>query len=374
MSIVFFFWKCADEFGGIDLFFRIGERFDLDMMDSNLLKAMIKSNVTEKSSGVNKRPSMISMTSSADDDDYVDKLSYISLMRSPEGPMGGRSVKEYEEQMSALKKENFDLKLRMYFLEEKLGPNFSLEKEEILQKNVDLEMEIENLRKDVQEKHNLLCEAVKAMELSDEEYKRSLTEKSDEIDRLQDRIKSLEEDISVHRDHNSIDQIRERCNRIYYEYDQLEVDVQRKDDVIKDLQDELNVAMEKITKLSEKVNDLEQEIEVVGNEKQKLTVSLSEKTAILGETEMQLQENKKRYNNLKAEYDKDRQRLEKQKLVSELKTQELEEELTKQKQRVYDLQKKLAQMNQELKSNQNLLFRTQQHLLEYRKRMHYATH
>ena len=33
-------------------------------------------------------------------------------------PAQGRSVREYEEQMTSLRKENFNLKLRIYFLEE----------------------------------------------------------------------------------------------------------------------------------------------------------------------------------------------------------------------------------------------------------------
>lgn len=33
----------------------------------------------------------------------------------------GISMKQYEEQLNGLRKENFHLKLRIYFLEEKLG-------------------------------------------------------------------------------------------------------------------------------------------------------------------------------------------------------------------------------------------------------------
>jgi centrosomin len=47
---------------------------------------------------------------------------------TPKGPFtncssspihAGRSLREFEEQMAALRKENFNLKLRIYFLEEK---------------------------------------------------------------------------------------------------------------------------------------------------------------------------------------------------------------------------------------------------------------
>lgn len=59
-------------------------------------------------------------------------------VRSPSGPLRGRSVKEYEEQLAHLKKENFDLKLRIYFLEERAGFNFNLDKENVVKKNVEL--------------------------------------------------------------------------------------------------------------------------------------------------------------------------------------------------------------------------------------------
>lgn len=41
----------------------------------------------------------------------------------PSSPAQGRSLREFEEQMAALRKENFNLKLRIYFLEEKPSPS-----------------------------------------------------------------------------------------------------------------------------------------------------------------------------------------------------------------------------------------------------------
>lgn len=62
-------------------------------------------------------------------------------LRSPVGgALRGRSVKEIEEQLSNLKKENFNLKLRIYFLEEKMGTNFTLDKDNIVKKNIELQV------------------------------------------------------------------------------------------------------------------------------------------------------------------------------------------------------------------------------------------
>lgn len=51
----------------------------------------------------------------------------------------GFCVKEYEEEMQTLKKENFNLKLRIYFLEEK-NPNVPLGAEVLYKQNIDLKV------------------------------------------------------------------------------------------------------------------------------------------------------------------------------------------------------------------------------------------
>jgi hypothetical protein len=118
-------------------------------------------------------------------------------LRSPGGPMRGRSVKEFEEQLANLKKENFNLKLRIYFLEERMGCNFNLDKENVVKKNVELMVEVESLRKEIQEKHDLLCQAVKAMELEDEEHKKTVSEKDEVLTECHQEIESLKTQLLV---------------------------------------------------------------------------------------------------------------------------------------------------------------------------------
>lgn len=65
-------------------------------------------------------------------------------IRSPTA-LRGRSVKEFEEQLSHLRKENFNLKLRIYFLEERMGTNFQLDKESAVKKNIELMVSRENI-------------------------------------------------------------------------------------------------------------------------------------------------------------------------------------------------------------------------------------
>jgi hypothetical protein len=64
-------------------------------------------------------------------------------LRSPgkTSPIRGRTMKEYEDQLSQLKKENFNLKLRIYFLEERMGHMSSADdKDDPVKKNIELKV------------------------------------------------------------------------------------------------------------------------------------------------------------------------------------------------------------------------------------------
>lgn len=71
--------------------------------------------------------------------------------RSPQGnyagggggfmtPGSSRSLRESEEQMASLKKENFNLKLRIYFIEEKHASNIT--DEETYKQNIELKVSV----------------------------------------------------------------------------------------------------------------------------------------------------------------------------------------------------------------------------------------
>ncbi|XP_009579281.1 PREDICTED: CDK5 regulatory subunit-associated protein 2, partial [Fulmarus glacialis] len=73
-------------------------------------------------------------------------------------------MKDYENQITDLKKENFNLKLRIYFLEERMQQKFDGPTEEIYKINIELKVEIESLKHDLQEREKLLIKASKAVE------------------------------------------------------------------------------------------------------------------------------------------------------------------------------------------------------------------
>lgn len=110
------------------------------------------------------RTSTISISSTDTDEDEAlninknepDPCNYIHLIKlrlmffflltgtfgilTPKAPFRGLSIKEVEERLSTLQKENFSLKLRLYLLEERAGTTITLDKEVIIKENVDLKV------------------------------------------------------------------------------------------------------------------------------------------------------------------------------------------------------------------------------------------
>ncbi|XP_045472816.1 centrosomin isoform X2 [Harmonia axyridis] len=334
-------------------------------------------------------------------------FTFSNSLRSPDGLMRGRSVKEFEEQLAALKKENFNLKIRIYFLEERMGANFNLDKESIVKNNVELMVEIESLKKELQEKHDLLCQAVKAMDLEEDEFKKtaqakneeimvlkheveelkqqlqdgkyendndsshksyhseplffsskigSITESNSKVKMLQDRIAALELELVQEKENNaSLQMIMDQAEVINTKYEQLQAESTKKDETINSLKKEVDSTKESVGKLSAQLKEFEKSRDTFKLETQKLSRLLLEKTKALEETEEIVSEIKRKYSNLKVEFERERQRFDRTKYVNEMKVTELEEEVEKQKNRVQDLQKKLGSASQELKENQNLL-------------------
>lgn len=94
-------------------------------------------------------------------------------------PGQGRSLREYDEKLNALQKENFNLKLRLFFLEEQNpttggnGASKSAEEESLFKQNIDLKVVNEELRSELQRKQDLLVQAAKAMEVMEEQQRKN---------------------------------------------------------------------------------------------------------------------------------------------------------------------------------------------------------
>ncbi|KAL0115738.1 hypothetical protein PUN28_010934 [Cardiocondyla obscurior] len=125
----------------------------------------------------------------------------------------GRTMKEYEDELSNLKKENFQLKLRIYLLEEgnpaRNGMNFS--DEDVIKTNVELKEELEKLRNELMEKQVLLNQAARAFKLYEEqkaatartqdEYQQSFEKEREKVIKLERELEGYREkeiDISTY--------------------------------------------------------------------------------------------------------------------------------------------------------------------------------
>jgi len=116
---------------------------------------------------------------------------------------GGRTVREYDEGLRELRKENFNLKLRIYFLEERLGatapsgkrrPPQEGSKEDLANQNANLRMQVESLKYDVNEKTELLAEASTAIEQLEARLAEVAREREEERAGLERRLRQMEEE------------------------------------------------------------------------------------------------------------------------------------------------------------------------------------
>ncbi|KAK6175111.1 hypothetical protein SNE40_013639 [Patella caerulea] len=78
-------------------------------------------------------------------------------------PVRAITMKEYDQIISELRKENFNLKLRIYFLEERMQQKYG-DGDDIFKTNIELRVEVETLRKELTDKQDLLKKAGLAME------------------------------------------------------------------------------------------------------------------------------------------------------------------------------------------------------------------
>ncbi|XP_068608728.1 CDK5 regulatory subunit-associated protein 2 [Brachionichthys hirsutus] len=79
-------------------------------------------------------------------------------------PIKALTMKDYENQITALKKENFNLKLRIYFMEDRMQQKCDDSTEDIFKTNIELRVDLESMKRELAEKQELLVSASKALE------------------------------------------------------------------------------------------------------------------------------------------------------------------------------------------------------------------
>lgn len=112
---------------------------------------------------------MDSQTNNVNPCDSITSPRKLQEMTSPDGngdvtSVSGISMKKYEDQLIGLRKENFNLKLRVYFLEERLGSGAPPAVQGLLEHNVRLQVELEELKRQLNEKQDLLAAAAKVID------------------------------------------------------------------------------------------------------------------------------------------------------------------------------------------------------------------
>ncbi|XP_034565146.1 CDK5 regulatory subunit-associated protein 2 isoform X4 [Notolabrus celidotus] len=120
-------------------------------------------------------------------------------------PIKALTMKDYENQITALKKENFNLKLRIYFMEERMQQKCDDSTEDIFKTNIELKVELESMKRELAEKQELLVSASKALESlagrESGEPQRVREQAQRDIDALRDafskRIADLEESLQT---------------------------------------------------------------------------------------------------------------------------------------------------------------------------------
>ncbi|XP_078119731.1 myomegalin isoform X3 [Sander vitreus] len=111
------------------------------------------------------------------------------------------------QHLNDLKKENFSLKLRIYFLEERIQQKYEESSEDVYRTNIELKVEVESLKQELQEKQQLLDKALTTAESlsnhNEAELQRRCRERQQEIDHmeqvLETKIQLLQEEAQLAR-------------------------------------------------------------------------------------------------------------------------------------------------------------------------------
>ncbi|KYM86662.1 Centrosomin [Atta colombica] len=176
----------------------------------------------------------------------------------------GRTMKEYEDELSNLKKENFQLKLRIYLLEEgnpsRNGITFS--DEDVIKTNVELKEELEKLRKELVEKQVLLNQAARAFKLYEEQKaatSRTQEQYQQSLEKEREKVTKLERELAEYQE-------RELDTSIYYK-------------------ETFGITPEQALKNAEKLRQMEELVTSLEAEVKQITSSLEEERSWTQELE-----------------------------------------------------------------------------------------
>ncbi|CZT42456.1 related to myosin heavy chain [Rhynchosporium secalis] len=287
------------------------------------------------------------------------------------------SLREQENVIDKIEKENFGLKLKIHFLEEalrKAGPGFS---EAALKENTELKVDKVTMQKELSRFRKTLASAEKDVDIyrqqfieMQEKVKRKMVDQDQrqEVDRLRqtleerdaevNRLKSQE--IQFEDLHDTIDDLkadlREKDRLLDNRDDELENfkdDLQKRDSTISDLQNSLKDAQRKAIELEENAQ-VSEELEEAKETIEELEQTLKRAKAEAQDTQEGLQQDLRRLEEEAEDAKDEREQAIKEKQRAEADLEELQEEIANKsmttKGRSRQIEEKANRLQDELES------------------------
>ncbi|XP_070223502.1 myomegalin isoform X20 [Bos mutus] len=133
-----------------------------------------------------------------------DKMPLGHSLRAFERPLQvqTQALRDFEKHLNDLKKENFSLKLRIYFLEERMQQKYEASREDIYKRNIELKVEVESLKRELQDKRQhpdkTCADAENINSHNEAELRRQFEERQQETEHvyelLENKIQLLQEE------------------------------------------------------------------------------------------------------------------------------------------------------------------------------------
>ncbi|KAG7316780.1 hypothetical protein KOW79_020321 [Hemibagrus wyckioides] len=240
-------------------------------------------------------------------------------------PLQSHSLREFEKHLNDLKKENFSLKLRIYFLEEKIQGRFQDDSsQDVHRKNIELKVEVESLKQELLERQQQLEQAVLTTETptnqNEAEARRHCEEKQQIQEVLENKIQLLQEEANLARSE------AKRISSLAASESQRCVDLETRMMEMESKESQEEMLAEKdgmIQTLTQALGSKEEEVSSLHEERDSLThrvTQLEEELQVLSKA---LQQKEKDVKILKEEMDfgKTLKQLEMEKLIAEQQVQ-----------------------------------------------------
>ncbi|XP_046809681.1 centrosomin isoform X2 [Lucilia cuprina] len=307
----------------------------------------------------------------------------------------GRSVREFEEQMATLRKENFNLKLRLYFIEESIPgykqANNTTSEDTLMKQLIDTKVEMEILRKEVQEKQDLLKEAAQGMIQMEKILKESEIKYQHVVEELNQKIQYLEMEREMEKSRintpaaaggsQEFNELMERSDlaenlNALQKLHELEGLLKQSDDKLVDFQQQIYSLEELLVKRDETIKEYEEKVKELVFQNNELLETIDTKDAEIANNERFLRGLRSKNADLKADNEKlmvafkhtqdnfskemsniqtyERQMRDQQDVLSRMQAQQLREELQKHKMDAADKSCMIQDLEEKLKNRDQL--------------------